>query len=259
MAEFMSIAEARTAPGMRLVVAEKLPGPWAEGIRGVLDVKKIPYRRARFDLASDHSELIAWSAQASVPVIAWNNEFPRANWMEQIFLAERIQPQPSVIPQAMPDRMLMFGLCAEICTPGGFGWSRRLMLVDDGLRNPDLPAENRAFLEGFGAKYGYSPEAAATAPARVVEILHALDAQLSRQQAAGKQYFIGDALSALDIYWAGFSHLIEPLPPELCPMLDEFRPLYCNTHPDVAAAATPALMVHREFVYREHLGLPMDL
>jgi glutathione S-transferase len=259
MAEYVTIEEARKRSGMRLIIAEKLPGPWAEGIKGVLDVKKIPYTRGRFDMASDHRDLIDWTAQASVPVIAWNEEFPRSNWMEQLFLAEKIQPQPSLIPHNIEQRMRMFGLLNELCAPHGFGWSRRLMLVHMGLSNPDLPAENKAFFQGFGAKYGYSQAAALAAPARVIEILDALSAELVSAKARGDRYFIGNKLSALDIYWAGFSHLIEPLPAELCPMLDEFRPMYMNYDPGVAAAAKPILMEHREFIYREHLGLPMDL
>ena len=259
MAEFVSIADARKANGMRLIVAEGLPGPWAEGIRGVLDYKGIPYTRGRFEIGGDQSELIAWTAQASVPVIAWKDEFPKSAWLEQIFLAERVQPNPSVIPQDMRDRVRMFGLLAEICAPNGFNWCRRLMLVHNGLNTPGLPAESRAFCEGFGAKYGYTPEAAEVAPARVIEILNTLDACLAEQQARGEQYFIGNQLSALDIYWAGVSHLIEPLPAPDCPMLEDFRPMYGNTHAGVASAATPRLMTHREFIYREHLGLPMDL
>ncbi len=259
MAEFVSIAEARAATGMRLIVAEKIPGPWAEGIRGVLEVKKIPYLRGRFELDSDHADLIAWTAQASVPVIAWNDEFPKSNWTEQIFLAERIQPEPSVIPGDIEDRIRMFGLCSEICAPNGFGWSRRLMMVHQFLNMPDLPEENKTFFQYFGAKYGYSEAAAEAAPTRVIEILNALNAQLEREQAQGGRYFIGGRLSALDIFWAGMSHLIEPLPSEQCPMLEEFRPMYMNADTEVAAAATPGLMAHREFIYREHIGLPMDL
>jgi glutathione S-transferase len=259
MAEYVSIEQARAASGMRLIVAEGVPGPWAEGIRGVLDAKKISYVRGRFDITSDHADLIAWTAQASVPVIAWNDEFPRSNWMEQIFLAERIQPEPGLIPAVLEDRTVMFGLLSELCAPHGFGWSRRIILIDNALRNPDLPDENKGFFRHFGAKYGYSEAAAAAAPGRVVEILNALHQQLSEQQAKGRRYFVGGQLSALDIYWAGFSHLIEPLPPEQCPMLDEFRPMYANLDPAVSAAATAELMTHREFIYVEHLGLPMDL
>jgi glutathione S-transferase len=259
MTEFVTIEEARAASGMRLIVAEGVPGPWAEGIRGVLGVKNIPALRGRFDMNSDHRDLIDWSAQSSVPVIAWNDEQPKSNWIDQIFLAERVEPNPSVIPQKIDDRMTMFGLLSEICAPGGFGWCRRLMLVHMGLNNPDLPPENRAFFEGFGQKYGYSPAAAEAAPGRVVEILNALSKQLEASEKQGSQYFIGGKLSALDIYWAGFSHLIEPLPADQCPMLEDFRPMYMNFDPSVAAAAKANLMQHREFIYRDHLGLPMDI
>ena len=159
MAEYVTIPEARTTSGMRLIVAEKLPGPWAEGIRGLLEVKKIPYIRGRFDMNSDHADLIDWTAQSSVPVIAWNGEQPKSNWIDQTFLAERIQSTPSVIPENIDDRVSMFGLLSELCAPLGFVWSRRLMLVHMGLNNPDLPAENKAFFQGFGLKYGYSPAA----------------------------------------------------------------------------------------------------
>jgi glutathione S-transferase len=259
MAEYVTIPEARTTSGMRLIVAEKLPGPWAEGIRGLLEVKKIPYIRGRFDMNSDHADLIDWTAQSSVPVIAWNDEHPKSNWIDQIFLTERVQSTPSVIPKNIDDRVRMFGLLSELCAPQGFAWSRRLMLVHMGLNNPDLPAENKAFFQGFGQKYGYSPAAGEAAPKRVVGVLNALCAQLESSRAAGSRYFVGGKLSALDIYWAGMSHLIEPLPPEQCPMLDEFRPMYSNYDPQVAGAAKPILMEHRDYVYAEHLGLPMDL
>ena len=259
MAEYVSVAEARKQSGMRMVLAQGIPGPWAEGIRGILDVKKIPYTRGLFEIGSDHADLIAWTAQASAPAIAWNDELPKSNWAEQLHLAERIQPEPTLIPANQADRIKMFGYASELCDMHGFGWSRRLMMVHQGLSAPDLPEEQRAFFQAFGAKYGYSSEAGEAAPARVIEILNALSSLLEEQQAQGSRYFIGNALSALDIYWAGFSHLIEPLPPDECPMLEDFRPLYQNHHPDVAAAATPLLMDHRHFIYAEHLGLPMDL
>ncbi len=259
MAEYVSVAEARKQSGMRIVLGQGIPGPWAEGIRGILDVKKIPYTRGLFEIGSDHADLIAWTAQASAPAIAWNDELPKSNWAEQLYLAERIRPEPALIPANQADRIKMFGYASELCGMHGFGWSRRLMMVHQGLSAPDLPEAQRAFFQAFGAKYGYSPEAGEAAPARVIEILNALSSLLEEQQAQGSRYFIGKTLSALDIYWAGFSHLIEPLPPDECPMLEDFRPLYQNHHPDVTAAATSILMDHRHFIYAEHLGLPMDL
>lgn len=259
MAQFVSIEEAREQSGMRLICAQGVPGPWAEAAKSILDVKEIPYTRGRFVISGDHSTLIAWTAQDSAPVIAWNDEFPKSNWAEQLYLAERIAPDPALIPANVEDRRRMFGYANEICGMHGLGWSRRLIAVHDGLSNPDLPAENRAFLEAFGTKYGYSPQAAETAPARVVDILDALSNLLESQRAKGSRYFIGDQLSALDIYWAGFSHLFELMPPALCPMLDEFRPLYQTDNLQVRAATTPTLIEQRDFIYREHLVLPMDL
>jgi len=259
MAEYMSVAEARDQSGMRLICAQGVPGPWAEPLKNMLDLKKIPYKRGRFEVGGDHSDLIAWSAQASAPALAWNDEFPKSNWAEQLTLVESIEPMPALVPTEIRDRVQMFGYAHELCGRQGFAWCRRLMLIHKGLTNPDLPDENRAFFRAFGAKYGYTPDAAVTAPARVIEILEALTRRLETQHGEGSRYFIGHQLSALDIYWAGMSHLIEPLPPELCPMLEEFRPLYQNDHPGVGAAARPLLMEHRDFVYREHLVLPIDL
>ena len=259
MADFSTIKEAREQSGMRLILAEGVPGPWAEGIKGILDLKKIPYSRGRFELDGDHAELIAWTAQASVPVLAWNDEFPKSAWLEQIFLAEKIQPTPSVIPLDVDERILMFGMLNELCAPGGFAWSRRLMLVHMGLNNPELPSEQKQFFKQFGEKYGYSADGGLEAPKRVVNILNMLSKQLKSQIEKGSTYFVGNSISALDIYWAGMSHLIEPLPEEDCPMLEDFRPMYMNFDQNVAEAVSNELMKHREFIYREHLGLPMDL
>lgn len=259
MAKFFNIEEAREQSGMRLICGRGVPGPWAEAAKGIMDVKNVPYTRGEFVIGADHTALIAWTAQASVPVLAWNDEFPKSNWAEQLYLAERIAPEPQLIPADAAERRRLFGYANEICGMHGLGWSRRLVLIHDGLSNPDLPQENRAFLEAFGAKYGYSPQTGETASARVAGILGELCALLESQREQGSRYMIGDRLSALDIYWAGFSHLFELMPPDLCPMLDEFRPLYQTDNPQVRAATKPILIEHRDFIYREHLVLPMDL
>ncbi len=259
MAEFISVDEARVQSGMRVVCAPGIPGPWAEAIKGILDVKKIPYTRANFEIGGDHAALIAWSAQASVPVIAWDDEFPKSNWAEQLFLAERIEPHPRLIPEDLDERVRMFGLANELCGMHGFGWCRRLLGLHGALQVPGLPDANRALIESLGAKYGYSPEAVEAANPRILAILGALREQLERQHASGSRYLIGDRLTALDIYWAAFSQLIEPMPAELCPMIEEFRPMYQNFDPAVEAAARPLLMEHRDFIYRDHLVLPIEL
>ena len=52
--------------------------------------------------------------------------------------------------------------------------------------------------------------------------------------------------------------MIDPLPPELCPMSFVIRGWYSNTGPVVAAAIDPELVVLRDRVYRNYLPLPMS-
>lgn len=259
MATYIEVEEARNRAGLRLVVAPGIPGPWGEAIKGVCYVKKLPFTLVRFDIGAENKALTEWSAQASVPVMIWNDEFPKSTWNQQLALAERVAPTPALIPEDLDDRLLLFGYANELCGENGFGWLRRLMIVHQTLSAPGVTAENRAFAQYFGAKYGYSPEAGQAAAARVVQILHALGTRLERQHAAGSRYFIGQTLSALDIYWAAFATLIEPLPEEMCPMGPIYRAMYTNIEASVQAAAHPWLMAHRDFIYTEHLQLPIDL
>lgn len=70
---------------------------------------------------------------------------------------------------------------------------------------------------------------------------------------------IGERLSALDVYWACFAALLDPLPPELCPMPEWLRPFYVVGDADVRAALDPELLRHRDFIYETHLELPIRL
>lgn len=258
MAEYVEIEEAIKMPGLRVVLPPRIPGPWGEAIKGVLHVKKIPYTKVRHDLV-EQAPLIRWTAQSSSPVLVYNDERPRSVWNDQLYLAERLQPNPPLIPAAIDDRVQMFGLCNLLAGENGLGWTRRLMLVEAMVNEAGADEAARKWPLAFGSKYGYSPEAAAAAPAKCAEIIATFARRLERQQALGSSYLIGDRLSALDIYWAGFAAVVKPLPHELCPMLPQTRKLYDCTDPLVRAATTPQLLAHRDFIYREYLELPVDL
>ena len=202
-------------------------------------------------------ELIEWTAQASAPVAIWNDERPRSTWIEQLYLAERLQPSPALIPADDDDRVLMFGIINEIAGENGFGWCRRLTLIDSTVSNPVADPATKKFWARFGSKYLFSEEAAAKAPTRIAGILRFLTARLERQAARNSKFFIGGRLSALDIYWAAFAALVRPLPPELCPMASSFRGYYTETNPVVTEAISPLLLEHRDFIYREFLELPV--
>ncbi|MGH8009069.1 MAG: hypothetical protein ACREQ3_18945, partial [Candidatus Binatia bacterium] len=106
--------------------------------------------------------------------------------------------------------------------------------------------------------YGYSPQNAAAAPAKMKPILEALSARLHKQQKAGSQYFIGDQLTALDLYWANMSQVVDPYPPEKNPMPDLFHLIWAPVRPAVGSALDPILIAHRDFIYTQHLTLPLD-
>lgn len=257
MPRYVEIEEARNMPGLRLVLSPGVPGPWSEAAKGIFYVKKIAYVPVRQRMGID-PVLREWTAQDSAPVAIYDQERPRSTWIEQLYLAERIAPQPALIPPPLQQRLLMFGYCNEICGESGFGWSKRLLLFHSGLTAPGARDEELAPTRVLAAKYGYDPAKVDQARARVVEILRGLSARIEEQRKRGSRYFIGDQLSALDIYWAAFCGIINPMPDELCPMAPFYRQIYTNTDPAIAAAASPLLYEHRDFIYREHLELPVD-
>jgi hypothetical protein len=230
MADYVEIEAARSMPGLRLVLSAGVPGPFGEAARYCFDVKKIPYVRVRqVPLASD-AELLAWTGQTSAPVAAYEQERPRSSWAEILYLAERLASEPALISREPEARMRMWGLCHEIAGDGGFGWQRRLMLVHAAI---SANADPGGVMAHLGRKYGYTAE-------------------------AGHRYFVGDALSAADLYWAAFATLLEPLPEADCPLPAMLRAGYAAP-PPVREAADPVLLERRDFVYRTHIGLPLDL
>ena len=267
--DYLSIADARKMSGLRLVLgAYSVPGPWREACKGLFHVKGIPYTpvatadEGKSDLAigmgDSQTELIAWTGQASAPVAIWNDERPRSSWIDQLNLAERLSPEPALIPSNIADRVLMFGLINELAGENGIAWVKRLVMVDGALTKLPPGAEGRAFFEFLGSKYGYTPALAEAAARRIVDILNTLDAQLASQKRAGRQYLVGAGFSAVDIYWATFCGLIDPMPAARCPMADSFRGgAYGNDNPDVARALTPTLLAHRDMIYDKHLELPI--
>ncbi len=259
MAHYVEVDEAIRMPGLRVVLTPGVPGPWSESAKGVLHVKKIPYVKVRQILGAENEPLRRWTAQETAPAFIYNDERPRSLWIDQLYLAERLAPEPALIPSDFAERTRMFGLANELCGENGLGWARRLMILHDGLSNPNLPDAARKFSTFMGNKYGYASDLAAAAPQRVAEILSGLTQQLRSQSQRGSHFLIGDRLSALDIYWAAFAALIQPLPDDLCTMTPAFRKMYNCLDPVVTKAAAPELFAHRDFIYREYLELPVDL
>ncbi len=77
--------------------------------------------------------LAAWAGDVGIPVVAYENEKLRTGWAEILLLAERLKPEPALIPAGAQDRATLFGLAHEICGEMGFGWAYRLLMVRQSL------------------------------------------------------------------------------------------------------------------------------
>jgi glutathione S-transferase len=151
----------------------------------------------------------------------------------------------------------MFGLAHEICGEGGLGWSRRLQLIHAGLTGAGGFPERVA--KYLAKKYGYSPEAGEASTLRTAQLLRMLVNRLKTQRQAGSRYFIGNALTAVDIYSATFAAMFQPLPPAQCRMDPATRNAFEQQDPLTAAALDPILFEHRDMMYAEFLELPLSL
>jgi glutathione S-transferase len=246
--DYIEIDEAIGRAGLRLVLTPQVPGPYGEAAKAIFQVKKIPYIPVRQPgEQEDREALLRWTRQTSAPVAIYEDERPRSGWAEILFLAERLEPTPRLVPADPLDRALMLGLCHEICGEHGLGWTRRLQILPRGVKGER---------ETMIWKYGLEDAAAIdNASARANEIVEMLAGQLERQRGAGSRFFIGGVLTALDLYWACFSNMLAPMPSERSPMPGFMRKVYST--PGVEPPA-PILLEHRDFVFEEYLELPQD-
>lgn len=258
MSEFLSVAQARAKGGVRLVLTADAPGPWGEAAKGMLHVKKIPFVRVRQTAGSDDPELLEWTGVRNAPQIVDENDNAIDAWADLIQFAEQRASTPRLIPAEAVNRIAMFGTINEIAGKGGFAWNRRLTLFKPIM---DLVEQgpNPAFepVERMAALYGYTKEAAEQASAKVAETLQLLTTRLHDQREAGRRYLIGAELSALDIYWAAFAAMVSPLSQEQCAMPDYLRQSYGTVDETIANALASELIEHRDFIYENHLELPV--
>jgi len=259
MTDYVDVETAARARGMRLVLTRGVPGPWSESAKGILHVKRIPFLRVAQEAAGENAALKEWNGHANAPVAVYDDEPPRSGWAEILRLAERIAPAPPLLPPDPRQRAAMFGYAHEICGELGFGWNRRLMMIDRMLPRDGDPLRGTGPAQLLGRRYGYSRAAAAAARDNVTATLAELSRLLREQSAAGSRYFIGNSLTALDIYWAAFAALVDPLPQAQCAMPEGLRAFYVLDDDEVRASMDPMLMAHRDYIYERYLELPLQL
>ena len=253
--EYIDFEEARDASGLRMVVVTGVPSPWGEAAKGIFHVKSIPWKAVALD--QSNAAMAEWTGERGGPVAIYEDEAPRADWAQILLLAERLAPARPLIPVAPLERAEFFGLAHEICGEDGLGWARRLQGIDSGINGrPGFPLPIAKYLAG---KYGYRVGETDRITARVVELLDMLCERLRRQKDRGSRFYLGDDLTALDIYSATFMALFTPLPAESCPLPDAMRPAFETMNESTANALDPCLLEHRDFVYQNYLELPLSI
>ena len=75
----------------------------------------------------------------------------------------------------------------------------------------------------------------------------------------GSRYYVGDSLTAVDVYSATFTAMFAPLPPQQCQMDAGTRAAFETRDAQTARALDPILFEHRDMMYAEHLESPLSL
>ncbi len=255
--KFIETAEAKGKRGLRLVSVAGVPSPWSESAKAILHVKKIPVVGVR--MTPGDAELVEWTGSTSAPVAMYEDEAPRSGWAEIALLAERLAPEPALLPPDPEQRALAFGLSHEICDEMGLGWCRRLAGIHGSIESEGKVGFPKPVAEYLAPKYGYRPDNGTESRRRVVDILGLLSGRLHAQRDADSRFYLGRDLTVVDIYSAAFMALFAPLPPDQCPMPEALRKGFEAVDADTAKALDPILLEHRDFIYGEYLELPLTL
>ncbi len=251
--EYFEVEQARTQPGLKLALTRGgVPAPWSESAKHIFRYKKIPFVPVVQRPGKENAALVAWTGFRNAPIAIHEHATPKANWADILSLAERLQPEPALLPRDSNTRVQVLGISAEICAEGGFGWSRRLMMLNQYAKSD---AGRASVLQTV---YEDTPENIERAPQRCVEILTMLADRLKEQEAHGSPFLVGEQYSACDLHWTCFSQMVAPLPPELAPTHPAMFASYADIGPMVAAHLDPILLRHRDFIYRDYIGLPLD-
>jgi glutathione S-transferase len=232
----------------------RIPSPWTEAAKGIFYAKGLACQYAAQGDGDPDNAIANWAGDSEIPVVAYEKEPLKTGWAEILILAERLAPESALIPSDAGLRSQLFGLSHEICGEMGIGWCVRLLMLQSGMDHSSdrtFPSAAAATLAG---KYGFNPSHLKQAERRVVEVLGLLDAVLGDDD-----YFLGESLSALDIYWATMANLLVPLADAQLPMSSTMRGIYTSTNLGILDALTPRLRAHQQRTYDQHLELPVPL
>ena len=257
-AEFVLLEEAvAMTTGTRVTFIPGMPALYAEALKNICYVKGIPLIRALHPMLGVNKEtgedrqarLYELTSQTSIPTMFHDEERPRNVWLEQLGLAERTGAEgtPKLIPDDFAQRVDVMGMSEIILGEDGLVWNMRIMA--------DSP---------LAQKYGYSEAASAAAPGKVAAALTLIDARLASQLENGSRYLVGDALTAVDVYWATMSMSVLPPSTDIMPLTQQNKGMlkYFGMNgqiPVIAEALTPRIEEHQRYILTTYCETPAVL
>ena len=212
--EYVPFEDAVSQSGLRMTVVSGVPSPWGEAAKGIFHVKRLDWSGVQLD--PNNPDVGGWSQSDSGTYVVFENEHARSGWADILLLAERLAPEPSLLPPDPAERAQAFGLAHELCGEDGLGWSRRLWLVHLGVM--EKGGFSKPVAQYLAQKYGYREQSGIAARGRVLDILNLISDRLSAQKAKGSDYIFDCHMTVVDIYIATFAALLQPLPDDVCPM-----------------------------------------
>lgn len=252
--QYLSVTAARQRSGLRLVLTEGMPGPWAEAVKSLFAYKHIEYIPVVQRAGESNTELKGWTGQTSAPVAVLNAEPACCTWLDQLLLAERLNPELALLPADLEQRALVVGLSREIAGERGLGWNRRLHMLAPMILAEKTPEG----VQRMADKYGWSEAEFEASEARIIECLDYFTVRLRTQARLQSEYLVGSSLTAVDFYLANFMGIFRPLPEALNPMPDILRKLYSQKIPALEGALNPELFQHRDMMYQKHIATPLQ-
>lgn len=256
--EFVDLATARNALGVKLVVSGLVPSPWSEAAKGVFRLGAVPVLAVR--RLREAAEITEWTGVDNVPVVVYGAEPPRTHWAAITSLAARLAGPDLVIPSDVEARAHTMGLLHELAGEDGLGWNSRLVMIDVTLSTGGERGFPLAVGQRLASRYGYSQQRMPFVRARVAQQLELLHAHLRAQQRLGHEYLGGAGASALDVYLATFLTPLSEIPVDDCPgLVPALRQAFGCAHEVLGALVPEELKTHRHMMFERHLTWPIAL